>query len=188
MRQQIYRLGLLTLLAAGAAAAQPAQAQVFFQQPSGQPQAAGGRGGRGQLQQLLNYFGATSTMRLGPGAQGRWWNNPHMVELVGLTPDQVKKMDDIFQQHRLQLIDLNASLEKEETILEPLVGADQPDDAKVLAQIDRVAQARAELEKANSRMLWSIRRVLTLEQWKKLPSFLSGGGGRQPVSTPAKMR
>jgi protein CpxP len=79
-------------------------------------------------------------------------------------------MDDIFQQHRLKLIDLNASLEKEEAILEPLVGADQPDDNKVLPQIDRVAQARAELEKANSRMLWSVRRVLTPEQWKKLQS------------------
>jgi len=37
--------------------------------------------------------------------------------------------------------------------MEPLVSADPPDENKLLAPIDRVAQARAELEKANARML-----------------------------------
>jgi len=46
--------------------------------------------------------------------------------------------------------------------------ADQPDEARIVAQIDKVAQARAELEKANARMLLGIRRVLTPDQWKKL--------------------
>jgi Spy/CpxP family protein refolding chaperone len=79
-------------------------------------------------------------------------------------------LNDILQQHRLKLIDLDAALQREEVILEPLVNADQPDDAKVFAQVDRVAQARAELEKANSRMLWQVRRVLTPDQWKQLQS------------------
>ncbi|HEV2688739.1 MAG TPA: Spy/CpxP family protein refolding chaperone [Bryobacteraceae bacterium] len=102
------------------------------------------------------------------GPPGRWWNNPEMAQKLGLTADQQKKMDDIFQQSRLRLIDLNAALQKEEAIMEPLVSADQPEEAKVLAQIDRVAQARAELEKANARMLLGIRRTLNPDQWKKL--------------------
>ena len=102
----------------------------------------------------------------GPG--GKWWHDPGMAQKLALQPDQQKKMDDIFQQHRLKLIDLTATLQKEETIMEPLVGAEQPDEAKILAQIDRVAQARAELEKANARMLLGIRRTLTQDQWKKL--------------------
>jgi len=102
------------------------------------------------------------------GPPGRWWNNPDMAQKIGLTSDQQKKMDDIFQQSRLRLIDLNATLQKEETVMEPLMSADQPDEARVLAQIDRVAQARAELEKANARMLLGIRRVMNQDQWKKL--------------------
>jgi protein CpxP len=102
------------------------------------------------------------------GPPGRWWNNPDMVQKLGLTADQQKKMDDIFQQSRLRLIDLNASLQKEEAIMEPLMAADQPDESKILSQIDRVAQARAELEKANARMLLGVRRVLNQDQWKKL--------------------
>jgi Spy/CpxP family protein refolding chaperone len=52
--------------------------------------------------------------------------------------------------------------------MEPLLAADQPDEGKILAQIDRLAQARAELEKANARMFHGLRRVLTPEQWKTL--------------------
>ena len=99
---------------------------------------------------------------------GKWWTSPDMAQKLNLTDDQKRRMDEIFQQHRLKLIDLEGTLEKEEISLEPLVGADQPDDAKVFAQIDRVALARAELEKANSRMLWQVRRVLTPDQWKQL--------------------
>ncbi len=102
------------------------------------------------------------------GPRGRWWNNPEMVQKLGLTADQQKRMDDIFQQNRLKLIDLNATVQKEEVIMEPLVASDQPDEARIVAQIDRVAQARAELEKVNARFLLAIRRVLNAEQWKKL--------------------
>jgi Spy/CpxP family protein refolding chaperone len=80
-------------------------------------------------------------------------------------------MDDIFLQHRLKLIDLNANLEKQETLLHPMIEADQPDEAKILSQIDAVAQARADLEKANARMLFDIRKTLTPDQWQKLKTM-----------------
>jgi Spy/CpxP family protein refolding chaperone len=99
---------------------------------------------------------------------GRWWTRPEMAQKLGLTADQTKKMDETFQQFRLKLIDLNASVQREEAIMEPLIGAEQPDEAKIVAQIDKVALARAELEKANARMLLGIRRLLTPEQWNKL--------------------
>ncbi len=43
----------------------------------------------------------------------RWWKNPATAQSLGLTADQQKKMDDVFQQYRLKLIVLNAALEKE---------------------------------------------------------------------------
>jgi Spy/CpxP family protein refolding chaperone len=109
------------------------------------------------------------------GEHGRWWDNPHLAQQIGLTDDQKAKMDDIFQQHRLQLIDLNATLQKDEVILHPLLQADQLDEAKILSQIDAIAQARADLEKANARMLFGIRKVLTPDQWKKLQTLARNG-------------
>jgi Spy/CpxP family protein refolding chaperone len=103
-----------------------------------------------------------------PGPAGRWWTDPALVQRLGLTEDQQKKIETLFQQNRLKLIDLSAALQKQEAILEPLLEADRPEEAAVLAQIDRIAEARAELEKANARMLLGFRTVLSLDQWKKL--------------------
>jgi Spy/CpxP family protein refolding chaperone len=113
---------------------------------------------------------ARSLQRALGGPGGRWWTRPQVAQKLQLTADQTKKMDDVFQQYRLKLIDLNAAVQKEEAIMEPLVSAEPPDEAKIVAQIDKVAQARAELEKANARMLLGIRRLLTQEQWNKLKS------------------
>ena len=125
-----------------------------------------------------------------PGPGGRWWNNPETAQRFSLNSDQQKKMDDIFQANRLRLIDLNATLHKEEITMEPLMSFDPPDEAKILAQIDKVAQARAELEKANARFLLGIRRVLTPDQWKKLQAERPnaspvGTGGRRGPGGPA---
>ena len=106
---------------------------------------------------------------------GTWWRNPDMVQKLGINSDQQKKIEDVFQQHRLKLVDLDATV-KEEITLEPLMSADSPDETKTLAQIDKVAQARAELEKANARFLFAIRRVLTPDQWKKLENARPEGG------------
>jgi Spy/CpxP family protein refolding chaperone len=103
-------------------------------------------------------------------APGTWWNDSDNVTRLGLTKEQQKKMDDIFQQFRLKLIDLNAALAKEELIMTPLIESERLDEVRILAQIDKIAQARAELEKANSRMLLGIRQTLTMEQWSKIQS------------------
>lgn len=105
---------------------------------------------------------------LGPGSMGRWWNDPAMIEKLKLTEDQRKTMDQILYQHREKLIDMRASVEKAELGMQPLLQADQPNETQVLAQIDKIAQARAELEKANARFLLAIRAKLTPDQWKQL--------------------
>ena len=104
------------------------------------------------------------------GPAGRWWDNPEMARKLNLSTEQRRKMDDIFQQQRVKLIDLHAAVAREEATLDPLMQAAQPDDSKILPQIDRIAQARAELEKADARLQLALRHVLTPEQWGSLQS------------------
>jgi Spy/CpxP family protein refolding chaperone len=122
--------------------------------------------GQSRRMRVITTDGMHSQLRIGP--PGIWWKNPDLIQKLTITPDQQKRMDDIFQQSRLQLIDLKASVEKQEVLLEPMLAANPPDTNKVLAQIDKAAQARAELEKANAKMLLGIRTVLTPDQWTKL--------------------
>jgi Spy/CpxP family protein refolding chaperone len=125
-------------------------------------------------------------LRMGPG--GMWWKNPSMVQRLTLTPEQTKKMDDIFQASRISLVDLKANVEKQELMLEPMLSANPPDTTKALAQIDKVAQARAALEKENAKMLLGIRGVLTPDQWTKLRDggrFGRPGAPGAPAGAPA---
>jgi periplasmic protein CpxP/Spy len=112
----------------------------------------------------------------GSGIQGRWWNNPRVIDRLKLTDDQRKAFDQILVQHRETLIDLHANLEKAELKMEPLIRDDQPNESAILAQIDKVAQARAELEKANARYLLALRSKLTPDQWKQVQAFRQDRG------------
>jgi Spy/CpxP family protein refolding chaperone len=154
---------LATLLGALALAAQPPQGGGPGQGPGGR---RGGGPGEPNRPPVERMFGGVPP--------GRWWTDPAMVQRLALSADQQKQIENMFQSSRAKLIDLNASLQKEEVVLEPLLDADPPDEAKIVPQIDRVAQARAELEKANARMLLGFRGVLNKEQWSKLQSQRPG--------------
>lgn len=120
--------------------------------------------------------GMGAGMRGGGPGMGKWWTNSELVKKLGLSDAQVQKIEKAFQDHRTQLLELHATLIKQEAALEPLIEADRLDEAQAAAQIDKVAQARASLEKSNGQLLLAIRRVLTAGQWKQLRSQ----GGMHP--------
>lgn len=142
------------VLAACAVVAQPPQGRP--PRPDGPPPGQG-RGGPPP---------PDDHMHLGP--PGTWWNQPEMVKQLGLTKDQQKKMQEAFDQYRPQLITLRAALEYADAALDPMLNEKQADDSKALAQIDKVVQARADLEKTRAHMLMAIRHELTPEQLKVL--------------------
>jgi Spy/CpxP family protein refolding chaperone len=155
---------MISIRSAFALAALAAASLAVVAQPAGPPGQGPGFGEhRTPMERLLGSR----------GAEGRWWNNPTAVQRLNLTDDQRKSMDQILLQHRTNLIDMRASLEKAELAMEPLMQADQPDENGILAQIDKVAQARAELEKANARFLLEVRAKLTPDQWKGLQAWRS---------------
>jgi Spy/CpxP family protein refolding chaperone len=139
------------------------------------------REGHGMPGRGMDHGRPGGGMRGGPMmhgmGEGAWWRNPEVATRIGLTDDQKKHIDEIFLQSRVQLIDLHASLEKEQLLLEPLMNANPVDQAKALAQISKIADTRADLEKTNAKMLLSIRAVLNADQWTKLQDRRRGPRG-----------
>ena len=107
-----------------------------------------------------------ATVQLGP--PGRWWDDGRVAKTLRLSTDQQKKMDAVFDQNKGVLVERYKALQREEQVLAPMASSAQPDEGQLMAQIDRVAQARAELEKANVHMLLAIRKELSAEQVKQL--------------------
>ncbi len=115
----------------------------------------------------------------GPG--GAWWKNSEIVSKLQLSDDQVARIGKTFLDHKLNLIDLQADLDKQELRLQPLLDVDQPDQGKVGAQIDAITAARGKLEKENAMMMLDIRRGLSVEQWKKLKTLDAAQPERRDV-------
>lgn len=105
-------------------------------------------------------------LQLGPS--GRWWDNKDFARTLGIDSSQQHRMDDVFSGNRNTLLKLYKSLQHEESQLAKTVRAKELDEAQILAQIDRVTQARGELEKANAHMLLQLRKELTPDQTAKL--------------------
>ena len=84
--------------------------------------------------------------------------------MVSLTPDQVHRLAEAYLQGRLKLIQLDAAVQTEEAKLEPMLAAPVVDNERALAQTDRIADARAALDKADSHMAFALRAILTPQQ------------------------
>jgi Spy/CpxP family protein refolding chaperone len=115
------------------------------------------------------------------GHFGAWWKNSEVVKELQLSDAQVKQIEQTFLDYRLKLIDLRADVERQETKLQPLLEADQPNEQQVSSQVDAVVAARGRLEKTNTMMMLAIRRVLTVDQWKKLQSIEHRRGERRMI-------
>lgn len=140
--------------------------------PGGGPPGGPGQGGQGQAggpppqgqrgQPAENRAG----MQFGP--PGRWWDDRATAKSLRLSPEQQTRMDTIFEQNRGALMARFQGLQQAEAQLDELSKSPAPDEAALFAQIDRVAQARAELEKANTHLLLQIRKEMDAEQIKRL--------------------
>ena len=115
--------------------------------------------------------GGTTPIWISPDdvrAQGAWWTNTATIARLGLTEDQKTRLEKTFESHRQDLASRTETLNKEEAQLAKLLEADTLDRNAVFAEIDRVTQARSELERANSVMTMEMREVLTRAQWMQL--------------------
>jgi len=108
-------------------------------------------------------------LQLGPPGQ-RWWDDHGFAKSLKLRPEQQAHMDAIFEQSRAALVARFESVQQAEAQMAELANSPAPDEAALFAQIDRVAQARAELEKTNTHMLLELRKEMGAEQIKRLES------------------
>jgi hypothetical protein len=100
---------------------------------------------------------------------GAWWTNTELMTKLGLTEDQKAKVQRAYENHHADIEQSTASLDKEEAQLAKLLEAQTVDHNAVLSQVDRVTQARGEMERRNAVMTLEMREALTSAQWKQLP-------------------
>ena len=94
----------------------------------------------------------------------KWWFSPDVQTQLHLTPEQVRKIDEIYEAtlpaRRAQRRELDA-LDRQ---LGALLDNAAANDHDAAALIERVENAHARRNVARTMMLYKMRRVLTLEQ------------------------
>ena len=100
-------------------------------------------------------------------AQGfKWWQNDRYRAELGLTADQSRRLEEIFQHTQPTLRAQKKAFDAAETEFTRLV--ENGNDSAVMEQVLNVEAARAELNKTRALMLLRMRRALTTDQWVKL--------------------
>jgi Spy/CpxP family protein refolding chaperone len=107
---------------------------------------------------------------LSAGQQGfKWWQSDRYKKELGLTAEQTRRMEEIFQKAMPQLKVQKSALDEAEAKFERLV--EKGEDSAVMEQINVVEAARAELNKGRTLMLYGMRKVMTAYQWGKFTAL-----------------
>lgn len=136
----------------------------------------GGMGGMGGPNEGRGYQNHVAPpMRSGPqlAPPGRWWEDNKTVKKLGLSSDQKQHMDDIFNANKGALFNAYGNLQREELHLSAMSPQDLQDEKKVFAAIDRIAQARTDLEKESAHIQLQLRQQLSPAQLDALDSEIA---------------
>ena len=99
---------------------------------------------------------------------GKWWENPRLVNHIGLADEQQDQIRGLVYQHARMMIDLKADVDKAGLDLADSVDQQDFDPTPVRAAYAVFQTARQKLENERFEMLLEVRLVLTYEQWRKI--------------------
>ncbi|HLG57086.1 MAG TPA: periplasmic heavy metal sensor [Vicinamibacterales bacterium] len=103
------------------------------------------------------------------GQGSKWWQSEQYRRELGLTTEQSRRLEDVFQAAVPTLKTHKKALDQAESEFERML--ERGDDGSVMDQVERVEAARAELNKSHTMMMLRMRRVLTTDQWARFTAM-----------------
>jgi Spy/CpxP family protein refolding chaperone len=101
----------------------------------------------------------------------RWWKDDGFSRELSLTPDQVSRLESVFQAAQPELRAQQRAVSKLEDELSKLVQEARAEEAEVEHFVAKVESARADLAKTRMMMIYRMRRILTADQHTKLQAL-----------------
>ena len=99
----------------------------------------------------------------------KWWHSDDFKRELGLTTEQTRRLEEIFQKAMPKLKVQKATLDEAEMRFTRLL--ERGDDATIMEQVNIVEAARSELNKARTMMLLDMKKILTADQWAKFTAL-----------------
>jgi Spy/CpxP family protein refolding chaperone len=103
------------------------------------------------------------------GAQGfKWWQSDKFKSDLALLPDQIARLEEVYQGLRPKLTADKEELDRLESGLSKLIAAGEAPEGDVMKMVDQVEHSRAELAKSRTLMVYRMHRILTVDQRAKM--------------------
>ena len=118
---------------------------------------------------LLAVFLIESDLYAGKNRSGYyWWRVPEIVSEVGLTAEQVNKIENIFQTHKEKILETEEKIREKEKELKKMLDdpASETNEVKILGK--DVLSLKSERKSLKLDMLFGIRDVLDTKQRETL--------------------
>jgi Spy/CpxP family protein refolding chaperone len=111
---------------------------------------------------------AAATPAFAQGFRFKWWQTEQFQKELKLTPEQVTRIEAIFQASEPLLRAQMQAVDRREEKLSKVISDPKSDEPAVVQATDRLESARNEMTRTRTLMLFRIRRVLNDEQMVKL--------------------
>jgi len=116
------------------------------------------------------------------GAQGvKWWMSDTYKKELGLTADQSRRLEEVFQAALPTLRTQKKALDDAEQQFQQVM--QRGNYSSVMEQVDHLEAARANLNRTRTMMLVNMRKLLTTDQWIKLDAMHQAAEQRKTDST-----
>ena len=103
------------------------------------------------------------------GAQGfKWWQSDKFKTDLALAPDQISRLEEVYQGLRPKLTAGKEELDRLETGLSKLIAEGVAPEGDVMKIVDQVEHSRAELAKTRTLMIYRMHQILTVDQREKM--------------------
>ncbi|MGD1147665.1 MAG: periplasmic heavy metal sensor [Thermoanaerobaculaceae bacterium] len=117
---------------------------------------------------------------------GKWWERPRIAARLGITSEQVSKLNAATYPHAKAMIDLKATVDKATLDVQAASETEPFEAERARVAFGVLQQARQRLEAERFEMLVKVRAILTPDQWGRLQELVrerreENAQGNQPT-------
>lgn len=100
--------------------------------------------------------------------RGKWWKHPKIASELGLTEEQVSKIESIFDNKKVKMTEIKDKLMEKRSKLREMISDPNAKKKDIDNQAEEVDKLILKLDKVKREMILEIREVLSPEQREKL--------------------
>ena len=127
-----------------------------------------GRGGQEQGMEGKRMMRPGNPEAMGGHMIKQLLKNPDKAAEFGITPEQAKALQASFYESEKKMVGLRAAVDSAEIEVRELMDQDSPDEAAMMAAIDKAGQARTAIQKANAQQRLAVGKIVSPETMKKI--------------------